>query len=100
MGVEILQVDPKTLRLPASRLTGPDPIKFSRQLSRYWTSTTGMPLVEVTRGRGGELQIINGVTRASRVARLFPGQTIQVEVTETRLNLDLSRFPTLGEVLQ
>ena len=58
-----------------------------------------MPPLIVTRGRGGELQIMDGVTRATRVARLFPGQAILVEISEDRPNYDLSRYPTLGEVL-
>jgi hypothetical protein len=50
-------------------------------------------------GKNGELQLIDGVTRCARVGMLLPGQPITVEVIETRPNLDLSRFPTVGDKL-
>ena len=97
---EFLDVDPRTLRLPPGRTTGADPIKFSRQLSKFGISFEGMPPLMVIRGRNGELQIVDGVTRAARIARLLPGRTLRVEIIEVRPNYDLGRYPTLGEVLQ
>jgi hypothetical protein len=49
------------------------------------------------RGKDGELQLVDGVTRATRVGKLLPGRQITVEVIETRPKLDLARFPTVGD---
>jgi hypothetical protein len=38
----------------------------------------------MTEGKGGELMINNGVTRATRIHYLAPGQLVRVEVTEVR----------------
>ena len=64
---EFLDVDPRSLRLPAARLGGADPVKLQRQISRHGTSTAGMPPLLVSRGTDGELAIVDGVTRATRV---------------------------------
>ena len=42
-----LNVDPRGLHLPSSRLAGPDPMKLQRQIARYGTSIHGMPPIEV-----------------------------------------------------
>jgi hypothetical protein len=94
-----LDVDPATLHLPSSRHTGADPGKLTRQLSRYGLSVQGMPLVQVSRDGGGRLQILDGVTRATRVAKWLPGQKIRVEVTEEYPHHDYSRYPTVGDRL-
>jgi hypothetical protein len=92
-----LDVDPRTLRLPPSRMAGADPVKLARQIARHGSSTQGMPTLEVTRGADGEMMINSGVTRATRVAKLLPGQTVRVEVIEELPKLDLSRLPKVGE---
>ena len=94
-----LDVDPRTLHVPPSRVHGADPIKLTRQLSRYGMSTTGMPIIFVCRDGNGELQILDGVTRATRVAKWFPGQTVRVEVTQEYPSQDFSALPTIGDVL-
>ncbi len=99
MALELLQVDPRTLHLPWSRKEGADPIKFTRQLSRFGNRTDGMPPIEVIRGKDGRLRISNGVTRATRVARLLPGHPVTVIVTEERPKADFSRNPTVGDKL-
>lgn len=99
MARKFLDVDPAKLRLPTTRLAGVDPIKFTRHLSRFGTSTAGMPHLEVLRGAGGELMILSGVTRATRVAKFLPGQTVRVEVTDEQPNLDLSRLPRVEDRL-
>src|SRR5262249_25532313 len=53
----------------------------------------------VVRGKGGLLRISDGVTRATRVADLLPGQTVTVEVIEDRPNADFSKNPTVGDKL-
>ena len=57
-----------------------------------------MPRLVVYRGSDGELIVYDGVTRATRVAKLLPGQTVPVEVIGT-LSSPGARFPTVGERL-
>jgi hypothetical protein len=73
-------------------------MKLQQQIARYGTSTQGMPLVEVYRGTDGKLMIFNGVTRATRVAKLLPGQVIQVEVIDD-IKTPVGHFPTVGDTL-
>ena len=96
---EFIQVDPRTLRLPPGRVGGADPGKLARQISQHGKSIDGIPPPLVVRGKNGALQLIDGVTRATRVGKLLPGQQIAVEVIETRPKLDLSRYPTVGDRL-
>jgi hypothetical protein len=96
---EFLWVDPGTLRVPPSRPQGADPGKLARQIGRYGNSLDGMPPLEVVRGKNGHLRIHDGVTRATRAAKLRPGEVIQVEVTDDWPNLDVTKFPTIGQVL-
>jgi hypothetical protein len=77
---EFLDVDPRTLHLPPSRLDGADPAKLQRQIARHGVSLQGMPPVLVYRGTDGALMISDGVTRATRAAKLCPGQVVPVEV--------------------
>jgi hypothetical protein len=92
-----LDVDPRTLRLPASRRSGADPMKLHRQVAQFGTSVHSMPPLEVSRGTDGEL-LNNGVTRATRVAKLLPGVTVCVEVIDD-LPISLQSFPRLGDVI-
>jgi hypothetical protein len=96
---EVLEVDPSRLRVPPSRHNGADPLKLHRQIQLYGDRTDGMPLLWVARGKKGELLIMNGVTRATRIAKLRPGTLLQVLVTEDHPNADFSRLPTIGDVL-
>ncbi len=95
---EFLDVDPGTLRLPWSRRDGADPIKLTRQISRHGLSVQGMPVPFVYRATDGELVLSDGVTRATRVAKLLPGTTIRVEVIG-RLKVPGATMPKLGEKL-
>ena len=93
-----LDVDPRTLHLPSSRLTGADPVKLQRQIARHGLSTQGMPPLEVYRGTDGKLMVYDGVTRATRVAKFLPGQTVRVEVIDD-LSTPVGHFPTVGDKL-
>ncbi len=73
-------VDPAELRLPPSRLSGTDPYKLQQQIVRFGTSIAGMPALWVYEGSDEVLEIVDGVTRATRVAKLAPGCNVQVEV--------------------
>jgi hypothetical protein len=57
-----------------------------------------MPLLLVYRGADGALMISDGVTRATRVAKLLPGVTVQVEVIGD-LKATLAHLPTVGDRL-
>src|SRR5258708_13056377 len=94
---EFLEVDPAGLHVPASRRTGADPYKLHRQIAKQGTSIAGMPPIEVSRGTDGELVINDGVTRATRAARCFPGAKVPVEVIDP-LPIPPDQFPTLGEL--
>jgi hypothetical protein len=95
---EFLQVDPSRLHLPGSRRDGADPGKLRRQIARYGRSLKDMPPLEVKRGLDGSLVIFDGVTRATRAAKLAPGVTITVEVTG-ELPAKVGSLPTVGEKL-
>ena len=93
-----LDVDPRTLHLPTSRPSGADPLKLHRQIALHAISTQGMPPLEVYRGTDGELIIYDGVTRATRVAKLLPGQLVQVEVIDN-ISTPAGHLPTVGDKL-
>jgi len=80
MAADFRDVDPAELRLPSSRAAGADPYKLQQQIVRFGASSDGMPPVWVYEGSDGVLEIINGATRATRIARLAPGRKIRVEV--------------------
>lgn len=96
--LEYLDVDPRTLHLPATRPTGADPLKLQRQNAQYGTSTQGIPPLLVYRGIDGGLIIFDGVTRATRVAKLRPGVLVQVEVIG-ELSAPCAHLPTIGDQL-
>jgi hypothetical protein len=97
--VETLMVDPATLHLPTGvRSDGADLTKLARQIARHGDSLTGMPPLELTRGRNG-LRINDGVTRATRAAKLKPGELVPALVIATLPNLDVTNTPTVGEAL-
>jgi hypothetical protein len=73
-------VDPRELRVPSARSQGADPAKLHRQIALFGRSADQMPPPWVYEGSDGVLMLYNGVTRATRVAKLAPGTLIQVEV--------------------
>ena len=91
-------VDPRTFHLPTTRLAGVDPFKLHRQITRFGTSVQGMPAPEVYRGTVGALMIYDGVTRATRVAKLLPNQVITVEVIDD-LPTPAGHLLTIGDTL-
>jgi hypothetical protein len=86
------------LHLPTSRISGADPVKLQRQIARFAKSTQGMPSLEVSRGSDGELMINDGVTRATRVAKLLPGDLVTVEVIDD-LSAPVGHLPTIGDMV-
>ena len=91
-------VDPRTLHVPSSRPEGADPVMLLRQTSRYGAASDDMPPPWVYEGTDGELVIFNGVTRATRIAKLAPGKLIRVEVVG-KIRKAFASLPTIGELL-
>lgn len=95
---EFRDVDPAELRVLPSRRHGADPGKLARQISLFGKSTMGMPARWVYEGTDGILILFNGVTRATRIAKLVPGQSIRVEVIG-RLARAFGPEPRIGDLL-
>ena len=93
-----VDVDPRTLHLPPSSRQGADPGKLQRQIARFGRSTVGMPAPWIYRGSDGELVISDGVTRATRVAKLLPGMLMRVEVIGDQ-KTPVGHYPTVGDRL-
>src|SRR3989442_9808395 len=91
-------VDPRTLRVSSARRSGADPYKLQRQIARFGASTVGMTPPWVYEGTDGELVLFNGVTRATRIAKLAPGTAIRVEVIG-KLPKPFAGEPKIGDLL-
>jgi hypothetical protein len=91
-------VDPGELRVPPSRRQGADPGKLARQISLFGRSAVGMPSAWVYEGSDGVLVLYNGVTRATRIAKLAPGTLVRVEVIG-KLPKAYAAEPKIGDVL-
>lgn len=91
-------LDPRVLRVPSARSTGADPFKLSRQIALFGASQVGMPPPEVFEGLDGFFVVYNGVTRATRIAKLSPGTLIQVEV-QGKLARRFGQDPAIGDLL-
>jgi len=96
------QIDPAELRVPPSRAQGADPEEAlaADLLVRAINGGDARPLGLRGCGRrsGGTLVEYNGVTRATRVAKLAPGTPIQVEVIGT-LPQAYESLPRIGDLL-
>jgi hypothetical protein len=91
-------LDPAAFRLPLERINGTDPGKLQRQIARHGRSLAAMPPVLVYRGSDGELILSDGVTRATRAAKLCPGAVIPAELLGTLTRPD-GHLPTVQEKL-
>ena len=80
MSQAIREVDPNDLRLPPSRAGGAEPWKLHQQIAKFGSSKDGMPPIFVYEDPDGVLEISDGVTRATRIAKLVPGETVPVVV--------------------
>ncbi|HUE72570.1 MAG TPA: hypothetical protein VMP01_16920 [Pirellulaceae bacterium] len=96
---EFVHVDPGELYLPPSRAQGADPAKLARQIAKHGNRLDGMPPLQVTRGKDGNLRINDGVTRATRAAKLRPGVQLIAEVIADLPKLDVTRMPKVKEKL-
>jgi hypothetical protein len=91
-------VDPRELRVPSSRRKGADPAKLLRQIALFGKSIVGMPPPWVYEGSDGILVLYNGVTRATRIAKLLPGQIIRVEIIG-KLARPFALEPKIGDLI-
>lgn len=98
MSDPIREVDPTELRLPPSRSAGADPWKLHRQIRQFGASRDGMPPLFVYEDPDGILEIADGVTRATRIAKLVPGQTVPVVVIG-RYRRSRANSPRVGDRL-
>ena len=98
MAADFRDVDPAELRLPPSRASGADPYKLQLQIAHFGASAVGMPPPWVYEGSDGALEIINGATRAIRVAKLAPRTLIRVEVIG-KLRRPRANYPKVGDRL-
>ena len=96
---EFIDVDPAELYLPPSRRQGADPGKLARQISRHGSSLDGMPPLQLIRGKDGQLRINDGVTRATRAAKLHPGVLVPAEVIQDLPKLNVTRMPKVKDCL-
>lgn len=96
---EFFEVDPGELYLPPTRSQGADPGKLARQIAKHGKSLDGMPPLQVVRGKDGNLRINDGVTRATRAAKLRPGSLVPAEVIQDLPNLDVTRMPKVKDSL-
>ncbi len=92
-----IEIDPRELRVPSSR-EGADPVKLARQISRFGSSDVGMPSIVAYEGADGHFVIYDGVTRATRIAKLAPGRLVRVEVIG-RLRRAYGPDPKIGDFL-
>ena len=74
MSGPIRDADPGELRLPPSRAGGADPWKLHQQIRQFGSSKVGMPTILLYEGPDGLLEIFDGVTRATRMAKLAPAK--------------------------
>lgn len=80
MSDSIREVDPAELRLPPSRSSGADPWKLHRQIRQFGSSRVEMPPIFVYEDPDGLFEISDGVTRATRIAKLAPGERVPIIV--------------------
>ena len=92
------EVDPGNLRLPPSRMGGADPWKLHQQIRQYGSSKDGMPPILVYEDPDGILEIEDGVTRATRIAKLAPGETVPVVVIG-KYRRSRAKSPSVKEML-
>ena len=98
MPADLRDVDPRELRVLPSRSAGARPDQTRAADCQVWLSTKGMPPLWVCEGTDGVLVIYNGVTRATRIAKLAPGTLVTVEVI-AKLRRALAKEPKIGDLL-
>ncbi len=92
---DLCEVDPGELCLPSSRRQGADPVKLQRQIAFFLVGR-----VPGCRRHGfmRRQMAYNGVTQATRIAKLSSGTPIKVEVIG-KLPINCAAAPKVGDVL-
>jgi hypothetical protein len=67
------------------------------QIRQFGSEINGMPPVQVTKDQNGELMINDGVTRATRVAKLRPEAKITVEIIDDLPRVSFEHLPRVRE---
>ncbi len=98
MAADFRDVDPAELRLPSQRASGADPYKLQRQIAQHGTSISRMPPLLAYEGSDGVLELVDVVTRATRVAKLLPGTKVRVEVLG-RLRAPKAKNRRIGDAI-
>jgi hypothetical protein len=98
MSGDFRDVDPAELRLPTARSSGADPLKLHRRIAKHGKSTIGMPPLIAYEGSDGFLELVDGVTRATRVAKLLPGTKVRVEAIG-KLRRPRAAYRRVGDAL-
>ena len=68
-------------------------------MAKFADSLDGMPPIQLVRGKGGHYRINDGVTRATRAAKLRPGVRIAAEVIQELPQLNVTRMPEVKDSL-
>mgnify|MGYP002079811216 CR=1 FL=1 len=98
MNPQIREVDPADLRLPPSRAAGADWWKLHQQMRKFGSSKEGMSPIVVYEDPDGLLEIFDGATRATRIAKLAPGMTVPVLIIG-KLPTSRNHLKRLGDTL-
>jgi hypothetical protein len=93
---DLRDVDLRELRVPSRQ--GADPAKLHRQIAKYGASSTGMPPLIVNDAADGVFVVYDGLTRATRIAKLSPGTLVRVEVIG-RIRQSFGSEPSIGDLL-
>ena len=96
---EFIDVDPGELFLPPTRAEGADLFKLARQIAKHGDSLDEMPPLQLIRGKDGHLRINDGVTRATRAAKFWPGVMVPAEVIQELPHVDVTRMPKVKDTL-
>ena len=97
--LNIRLVNPGILRLPPEREGGADNSKLTAQYYEFGESIEAMPPILVIEGVEGELQVYDGVTRATRAYMTNPCRDVVVEVTSVLAEWDFRSCPTIADTV-
>ena len=98
MAQDLRSVDPRALLLPPSRTTGADREKVIRQFSQFGLSTAGMKPPPAWEMEDGRFVLLDGVTRATRIAEKAPGTPFRVNVVG-KIKPFPPTWPTIADTL-
>jgi hypothetical protein len=71
-------------------------MKLQRQIGLFGAHADDMPPIWVNEGTDGVLAIVNGVTRATRMAKLAPGRLVPVEII-AKIRRPFGHLPKVGD---